>query len=199
MGAREVDGVAPLNPKQAQFVQEYLIDLDGAKAAVRAGYSAKTAPQIANRLLSFPRIHHAVKEAMAARSKRVEITQDMVLKELAKIGFSDIRKVVKWGTPRVVEDDEEGLTPMQAVRLVPSEEVDDDTAGAIAEVSDGQYGIKLKMYDKQAALVNIGRHLGMFRDRLEHTGADGQPLGPASLTVVIASDSQDPAPAQQAG
>lgn len=163
-----------LTPKQARFIEEYLIDLNATQAAIRAGYSAKTAPEQASRLLSNVKVSTAVQAAMQARSSRTEITQDMVLRELAKIGFSDIRKVVRWGTTelRTTEDkDGEAVTePYHGLRLVAADEIDDDTAAAISEVSEGRDGLKVKFHDKKGALVDIGRHLGMFKDKVEHSG-----------------------------
>jgi phage terminase small subunit len=176
-----------LTPKQARFVEEYLIDLNATQAAIRAGYSAKTAPEQASRLLSNVKVSTAVQAAMQARSSRTEITQDMVLRELAKIGFSDIRKVVRWGTTelRTTEDkDGEAVTePYHGLRLVAADEIDNDTAAAIAEVSEGRDGLKVKFHDKKGALVDIGRHLGMFKDRVEHSGPDGGPI-PMAPTVI---------------
>jgi phage terminase small subunit len=156
-----------LTPKQQRFVDEYLIDLNATQAAIRAGYSAKTARSISNENLTKPDIQAAIAKAMNARSGRVEITQDMVLRELAKIGFSDIRKVVRWGETEVrMVDGEEGeaedMVPYHGLALIDSAEIDDSTAGAIAEVSQGRDGLKVKMYDKRGALVDLGRHLGMF-------------------------------------
>lgn len=176
-----------LTPKQARFIEEYLIDLNATQAAIRAGYSAKTAPEQASRLLSNVKVSTAVQAAMQARSSRTEITQDMVLRELAKIGFSDIRKVVRWGTTELhtTEDkDGEAVTePYHGLRLVAADEIDDDTAAAIAEVSEGREGLKVKFHDKKGALVDIGRHLGMFKDRVEHSGPDGGPI-PTTPTVI---------------
>lgn len=187
----------PLSDKRARFVQEYLLDLNGTKAAIRAGYSAKTAPQAANQLLNRTDIQVALQEAMQARSKRTEITQDMVLQELAKIGFSDIRRVVRWGPVAPVTEGETDY--ISAVQLIPSDDIDDDTAGAISEVAEGRDGVKVKLHDKRAALVDIGKHLGMFKNSMELTGPDGAPLGPVSLTVVISGEQQDTPAPQQAG
>ncbi len=186
--AADVAGVQDkrLTPKQARFVEEYLIDLNATQAAIRAGYSAKTAPEQASRLLSNVKVSTAVQAAMQARSTRTEITQDMVLRELAKIGFSDIRKVVRWGTTelRTTEDkDGQAVTePYHGLRLVAADEIDDDTAAAIAEVSEGRDGLKVKFHDKKGALVDIGRHIGMFKDRVEHTGKDGGPVEVVYMT-----------------
>lgn len=155
-----------LTAKQQRFVDEYLIDLNATQAAIRAGYSEKTARSISNENLTKPDIQAAIQKGMEARSGRVAITQDMVLRELAKIGFSDIRKVVRWGETqlRMAGGDDEGdaMVPYHGLALIDSAQIDDDTAGAIAEVSQGKEGLKVKLHDKKGALVDIGRHLGMF-------------------------------------
>ena len=156
-----------LTAKQQRFVDEYLIDLNATQAATRAGYSKKTANEQGSRLLANVSVSAAIRQGMNARSGRVEITQDMVLKELAKIGFSDIRKVVRWGETqvRMIDSDDgdgEDLVPYHGLALIDSTEIDDNTAGAIAEVSQGRDGLKVKLHDKKGALVDIGRHLGMF-------------------------------------
>ena len=162
-----------LTDKQRRFVEEYLSDLNATQAAIRAGYSQTTARQTGSENLSKPDVADAIAEAMAARSERTEITQDQVLTELAKIGFHDIRKAVRWGRSPIDDTSESadknglGLYP---VELVPSEEIDDDTAAAVSEVSLTQNGIKIKMHDKKGALVDIGKHLGMFVDKHEHSG-----------------------------
>lgn len=156
-----------LTAQQQRFVDEYLKDLNATQAAIRAGYSKKTADQQASRLLTNVKVREYLAERQNDRSKRTEITQDMVLRELAKIGFSDIRKVVRWGETQVrMVDDEDGeaedMVPYHGLALIDSAEVDDSTAAAIAEVSQGRDGLKVKLHDKKGALVDIGRHLGMF-------------------------------------
>lgn len=156
-----------LTAKQQRFVDEYLIDLNATQAAIRAGYSKKTAQVQSARLLSNVMVSAAVAKGMKSRATRTGITQDMVLRELAKIGFSDIRKVVRWGETmvRMVDGEEEcgeDMVPYHGLALIDSTEIDDDTAAAIAEVSQGRDGLKVKLHDKKGALVDIGRHLGMF-------------------------------------
>lgn len=160
-----------LNDKQRRFVDEYLIDLNATQAAIRAGYSAKTAGQIGDRLLKKVQIQAELSERMKAREIRTEITQDRVLNELAKIGFSDIRKAVKWGDGLLVANPDTGeLEIANGIALISSEDIDDDTAASISEVSQTTQGLKVKLHDKRAALVDIGRHLGMFKDKIEHSG-----------------------------
>ena len=77
----------PLPAKRQRFVEEYLIDLNATQAAIRAGYSAKTAGSIGEEILKKPEIQEAIQAAMKARSERTEITADRVLKELGRIAF----------------------------------------------------------------------------------------------------------------
>lgn len=122
---------------------------------------------------------------MKKRAERTDITADMVLKELAKIGFADIRKAIKWqGTLVTEEDNPDGGDTLviknvvtNNVQLISSDDIDDETAAAISEISQNQGGgIKLKLHDKRAALVDIGKHLGMFKE--DNKGA-------APVTIII--------------
>lgn len=175
-----------LNPKQRRFVEEYLVDLNATQAAIRAGYSKKTAQEQGSRLLSNVMVAEAIQVAQQARSRRTEITQDRVLNELAKIGFADIRKVVRWGGTQLqagLDDDGKPTTEVyHGLALVAADDIDDDTAAAIAEVAEGREGLKVKFHDKRGALVDIGRHLGMFKDKVEHSGPNGGPIPTTSLS-----------------
>lgn len=178
-----------LTRRQQCFVDEYLIDLNATRAAMRAGYSEKTAEQLGYQLLQKASVAHAIQESMDKRSQRTKITADKVLSELAKIGFSDIRKAVRWHSQATIaaidsDEDMEALADEGALRfavanqveLISSVEIDDDTAASIAEISQSSTGaLKVKLYDKRAALVDIGRHLGMFTDKIEHSGQIGMP------------------------
>ena len=176
-----------LDARERVFVSEYLIDLDTSRAAIAAGYSPSMAESKAYQWVSDgkakPHVYAAIQEAMKARSERTEITQDMVLRELAKIGFSDIRKAIQWGAdmPTTNPATGEQLTT-NGVRLVDSADIDDSTAAAIQEISETAQGVKVKFYDKKGALVDIGRHLGMFNDKLTLGGDPNNPLK-TSITV----------------
>lgn len=167
----------PLTAKQQRFVEEYLIDLNATQAAIRAGYSERSAGIGGHYLLKNPKIATAIAAAQSERAKRLDISQDAVLQELAKIGFSDIRKAVSWrpNVAGLAEDPDTGEMRMaitNEVALVSSEDIDDATAAAIAEISQtATGGLRIKFHDKRAALVDIGKHLGMFKDRLDVTGA----------------------------
>lgn len=181
-----------LTAKQERFVAEYLIDLNATQAAIRAGYSKKTAKQMGAENLTKPDIAAAVAESQQKRSERTQITQDRVLAEYAKLAFADIRKAVKWGESVAVVTEGEGgedINLRHSVALLSSSDIDDDTACAISEVSQGKDGLRLKMHDKKGALDSVARHLGMFKDKIEHTGKDGIPLTsqPAVLNITIGS------------
>lgn len=146
---------AVLSDRQCRFVEEYLIDLNATQAAARAGYN----PRGGWLLLKRPAVRAAVAAAMAARSRRTEITADRVLDEYARIAFADPRRFVSW--------DGGGVT------LRPSADLTDDEAGAVAEVVDGGRGAaRVKLYDKITALAAIARHLGLF-DARGRTPEDG--------------------------
>lgn len=173
-----------MNDKQRRFVEEYLIDLNATQAAIRAGYSAKTAYSAGQRLLKDVEVQRAVTDAQGKRSARTEITQDRVLQELARIGFADMRKLLRWtgnlpkmDEAKAEESGEVEISVANFVQLFDSDELDDDTAACISEISQTKDGaLKVKLHDKRAALEAIGRHLGMFKDRVEHTGKDGGPI-----------------------
>ena len=103
-----------LTAKQALFVQEYLVDLNATQAAIRAGYSAKTGNTTASEYLARPRIAAAIAEEFAKRSARLEIDQDRVMLELARIGFSDLRDLVTWDEKRATYVPPTELTADQA-------------------------------------------------------------------------------------
>lgn len=161
-----------LNPRQARFVDEYLVDLNATQAAIRSGYSKKTAAQIGERLLRKVEIQQALSGRMKARETRTEITQDKVLAELARIAFGNKRALMKWGP--------DGVT------LVDSETITDEDAAMVSEVSESvtEAGgtIKLKTHDKVKALELIGKHLGMFGDKLELSGKGGGPVQHVNMT-----------------
>ncbi|AUQ74767.1 terminase small subunit [Phaeobacter piscinae] len=167
---------AKLNEKQKRFAEEYLIDLNATQAAIRAGYSERTAEQQGYQLLQKTSVMEAVRDAQEARSKRTEITQDKVLQELAKVAFSDLRKVLTTGGALIDaqdwEDDVAGFVSSVEVVKKPSGEYDEDGNPIIDHVH------KIRAWDKMAALEKLGKHLGMFVDRskVEHSGPNGGPI-----------------------
>lgn len=159
------------------FCDEYLIDLNATRA-YKAAYKNVTKDETAavngSRLLRNAKVESYIEGKMKEREKRTEVTQDRVLKELAKIGFADIKDYLEYKTKKtVVEYDSETEEPIidyqQIINVIDSKDVD---TSVIQEVSIGKDGtFKFKLYDKQKALVDIGKHLGMFVDKVEHSGS----------------------------
>lgn len=149
-----------MTEKQKRFADEYLIDLNATRA-YRAVYTRvkndSTAAVNASKLLRNTNVSAYIEKRMAERSKRTEVKQDDVINELAKIGFAQITDYVKI-------EDEGGYCK---VVIKPTDELPADKVGAIAGIKEGANGIEIKMNDKTKALELLGRHLGMFTDKLQ--------------------------------
>ena len=139
-----------LTAKQQCFIEEYLIDLNATQAAIRAGFSPKTAYSQGQRLLKNVEIKAAIDKAFRQRSERTRVDADKVIRELARIGFLDIRNLVE--------------IRGNSIELKSGVDMTDDDAAAIAEVSDTQFGIKIKAHNKLTALQLLARHTGIIKD-----------------------------------
>ena len=146
-----------LTDKQQRFVDEYLIDLNATQAAIRAGYSEKTAQQMGSENLSKPVIQEAIAIAQDKRAERTEISQDYVIKTI-------VETIERCSQAKQVYD--------KSGELVMTETPD----GSLAPAYRYDAGSVLKGAEL------LGRHLVMFKDKVEHTGKDGEALFP-SITV----------------
>lgn len=169
-----------LNHRQTLFVHEYIIDLNATQAAIRAGYSEDTAYSIGHENLNKPEIADAIQRAMDIRAERTGITADRVLVELARMGFSDIRKIfTDRGQLRDIaslpDDVAAGVQQVEVV-VRPSGETDENGNKLVEHVH------KIKMADKKASLELLGKHLKLFADRVEHSGPDGGAIPVSDLT-----------------
>lgn len=145
-----------LSEQRQRFVEEYLIDLNGTQAAIRAGYSVKTAQEQASRLLSNVMVQEAISKAMAARSKRTGVNQDRVVLELAKIAFVKMTDVVD-GNGRIREDaTDDDLACIESIKY---KESDNEFGGSVER--------EVKIGSKLKALELLGKHLGMWNDKLD--------------------------------
>ena len=161
-----------LNDQQQLFCREYMKDLNGRQAAIRAGYSEKTAQEQASDLLSKPKVQQFCQELMNKRSKRVEIEADLVLVELAALATVDITQAY---------DDMGQLKPLSEIPPLVRKAI---SGLDVNELFDGQgdqktaIGLakKIKFWDKTKALELLGKHLKLFTDKVEHTGKDGEPI-----------------------
>lgn len=156
-----------LTDKQAAFVEAYLLDPNGKKAAIAAGYAAGSAEVTAAKLLRVPKVAAELERRRKALSVKAGITPEMVLIELAKVGFGDIRQVIEWRSIEralFTETGEPADVAGVVVEIKDSADITAEAAATISEISQAKDGtIKVKMHDKLGALVRIGQHLGMFR------------------------------------
>lgn len=157
-----------LTDKQQRFCEEYVIDFNGTQAAIRSGYSVKTAAEQSSRLLSNVKIQEFIRSLQKQTSEKLNITKERVLEEYAKIAFFDIREVF---------DVDGGLINVK--------QLDDSSAGSIASIkSSEEWGedeegnrtitgtIKeVKVFDKIRALQDLGKHLGLFQKDNEQSAA----------------------------
>jgi len=166
-----------LSPKHEAFVQAYVSrGMNGTKA-YRAVYPSIKSDDVAGaaaaRLLGNVRVQARIAEIMRAGAERAEVTVEQVVRELKLIGFSDIRKVVSWRNELVTrtekgEDGEPVMVMMPRMTIVDADKISDEAAAAVAEVWQTVNGaLRVKLHDKHAALVSIGKHLGMFVDRVQ--------------------------------
>lgn len=154
--------MANLTPKQQRFVEEYLIDLNAKQSAIRAGYSAKTAEQMGYQLLQKTSVQKAIQEAQNKLTERTEITQDYVLTNIKKVIERCMQQeavLARDGSPLLIEGPEGDLVPLFEFK----------ETGALK-------GLEL-----------LGKHLGMFKDKIELTGKDGSSLG---IKVVFEDDGE---------
>lgn len=160
-----------MTKKQKRFVEEYLIDLNATQAAIRAGYSPDTAQQMGSENLSKPVIKNAIDKAIAERRRRTGINQDRVIQEIAKLAFLNPIDVIDMDEATIKGEanrDDTACIASVKVKVIPGED------GNITER-------EVKTYDKLKALELLGKHLGMFTDKLKMEG---------NVPVVIMGDDQ---------
>jgi phage terminase small subunit len=160
------------------FVREYLKDLNATQAAIRAGYSKKTAIAQGSRLLTYADVREAIEKAKVKRNQALEITAERVVQEMARLALVDIAQAY----------DKEG-------NLLPIHEIPEDTRRALSgveveemwgwyeplgeearqRISTGRVR-KVKFNDKARSLELLAKHMGLLKDTLEITGKDGGPV-----------------------
>lgn len=163
--------ISPLTPKQSRFVEEYLLDMNATQAAIRAGYSRRTAKEQASELLTKPAVMAAVDAAKIDRSERTKIDADRVLQEIAVMAFYDPADLMIDG--EAGEDDREaavidgrviyGLRGPADIKRLP-----ENVRRAIVGWGwDRNENFTLKLADKSKALDQLARHLSLYNDKVE--------------------------------
>ncbi|MES2360018.1 MAG: terminase small subunit [Gemmatimonadota bacterium] len=175
-----------LTPRRAAFVQEYLIDLNGAQAAIRAGYAPNSASVEATRLLADASVAAAVERAKAQRFARVNTNADSVLHEVSLLAQSCVEhyEVDDYGNLRPAEGAPEGA--MRAISSVKKK---------IRHAKDGSitYEVEFRLWDKPGSLKLMGKHAGVAAcfDKLEVTGKDGGPIAITQVRSIIVDPKAD--------
>lgn len=169
-----------LTKKQKIFVDEYLIDLNATRAYKKAYPNTKkdeTAAQAGSRLLRNVKVKGFIDKRMKDREIRTEITQDKVLKELASIAFSNgskyakiIEKNIRDLNGELVIDPETGdYAKFKTIELIPTDNLTEEEKKAISSIKQGKHGIEISTCDKVRALELLGKHLGMFKEKVDVT------------------------------
>lgn len=143
-----------MTTKQKLFCEEYLIDLNATQAAIRAGYSPETAGAIGAENLKKPQIQKTIARSMADRSRRTGVNADRVVLELARIAFANAGDLIDADDATLKDDaSRDDLAAVQSIKVK----------------NMGEMGIEreIRMADKLKALELLGRHLGLFTDRLQ--------------------------------
>jgi phage terminase small subunit len=177
-----------LTPKQQRFAWEYMVDFNGTQAAIRAGYSAKTAQEQASRLLSNVMVSAEIQRLGQKTATKLEITRESIMQELAAVGFARVSDFVHVET---VPEVKPGIHPLtgevinipgggyQTVRITDTDELPEDKAAALAGIKQGANGIDVKLHDKVRALELLGKAVGLFEK------ADGTQQGIEDLTPLV--------------
>ena len=153
------------------FAREYVIDLNGTRAAIAAGYSERTANEQASRLLANRKVRVIVERLQSQRASKLELKAEQVVEELRRLAFSNMQDYMRVNEDGWPELDLSTLTRDQAAAI---QEFSEDATGG---QNDGERRLVLrrrfKLADKGRALEMLGRHLGMFQDNVKVTGLEG--------------------------
>jgi phage terminase small subunit len=190
---------AKLNPRMHCFVKEYLISQNATAAAIAAGYSSKGASVQGARLLANAKIRELIQQGRDLIANKLEVTAERIVQELAKIGFANMADYMTVGTDGYPALDWSKLTRDQAAALS-SVTVDDFVEGRGEDARAGKR-VRFKLHDKRAALVDLGKNLGMFQNDTPaaygfvinlHLGDDALPTQPPRETPPLRVEREEP-------
>jgi phage terminase small subunit len=153
-----------MTPKQERFVAEYLIDGNATQAAIRSGYSAKTAQEQGSRLLSNAMVKAAIDAGQTKLLEKLDITAERVLREMGRLAFSDVSRLFNAnGSLKPLHE----LTPDDSACIAGLEVIIKN-----AEAGDGHTDKvhKIKVWDKSKNLEMLGKHFGLFVEKMQVSG-----------------------------
>lgn len=194
-----------MTDKQIIFANEYLIDLNGTRAYKEAYPHVKndnTAAAAATRLMNVPDVKEYIEKRIKDRLERIEVTQDDVIQELAAVGFANVPEYAKVVTKPIMIQTENGdYVPAldsegnqmycQAVEITETKELTRRQVKAISGIKQGKSGIELSTYDKVKALELLGKHLGIFKDKVEVSGSVNNPFEGLSTEQLLRLAGED--------
>ena len=157
------------------FAREYVKDLNGTRAAIAAGYAKKSAHVASSRLLKKDKVRAAIEKLQGKRFADVDFSANKILAELCKVGFANISDYVRIDNGEA-HIDFSTMTREQAAALSSIETESYTVDGGDDEETKVVTKTKFKMNDKLRALELLGKHLKLYVDRTEVSGADGKPL-----------------------
>jgi phage terminase small subunit len=167
-----------LTDRQRRFVEEYLVDCNAARAAVRAGYSPNAAEKAGYRLKKIPAVREALDAAFEVKRQGAEVDRERIIRELARIAFADISEFAAW--------DERGLSFKEASVLTPEQ------TACVAEVAESGTGgtkkLRIKLHSKTKAIEALCRLLGLYDEK-------GKAAGDRIFNIITKA----PAPPQSPG
>ena len=162
-----------LSPKQSAFCREYVLDYNATQAATRAGYSPKTARQQASQLLTKLNIQQEISKRESFIQNKVIITKDKIIRELAKLAFSDIADhltIDEYGCAQAVALADLPVGASRAIKKVKERRIIKSTKGT-KDSPDGEQILEstfeYELHGKENPLIQLGKELGMFRDKHE--------------------------------
>lgn len=165
-----------LTPKQQRFVEEYLIDLNGKQAAIRAGYSEKTAKEQAARLLTNANVQKAFQAERCSQAKRTQVTADRVIEELALIAFADMADFVEVTEQGIIKIKQLDSLPEGASRVIQKIKEKRLIISGKDEQGITSDTLEFSHHDKLKAIELLGKHLGMFSDKVQLSGDEDNPV-----------------------
>jgi len=152
---------ARICPSHRRFVSEYVKDLNGAQAWIRAGHdvSLAVASTLANRVLRKVEVKALVRRHLDDQAVAANLTVEMILREYMRLGLADIRNVVDWSSGELTVKDLEDLTPDVTAAISEISQVTTHKGGNVIQTV-----LKVKMHSKTQALESLAKHLNLFRD-----------------------------------
>lgn len=185
-----------LTEKQKRFVDEYLADKDmnATRAYLKVYKNCKSedvAAAASSRLLRNVKVSEYIDMRMEERSKRTEITQDWVLEELRKIASANATDFSQIVEEPVTNPNTGQVTKYQTVKFVPTKELPEEKRAAISSIKETKFGISMETYDRVKALELLGRHLGMFKDKVEVSGLENEKSKLDDLIQQICGDDKE--------